>query len=99
MKKSICTKCFFCCFKQKQSLGYPDFGTPVIRLLTGPARPGQVPEHAGACRRGMPGLATITNAKSQCKKDNSEQELGKLCSKEAEGAGCECQGTLGFYRY
>src|SRR5882672_5247029 len=36
MKKSICTKCFFCCFKQKQSLGSPDFGTPVIWLLTSP---------------------------------------------------------------
>ena len=41
----------------------------------------------------------IINSKSQCKNDSLEQGLGKLCSKEAEGAGCECQGTLGFHRY
>jgi len=62
--------------------------------VLGPA--GLLNESAGACQP-RPWLATIFNAKSQCKKVSSEQELGRLCSKEAEGAGCECQGTLGFH--
>src|SRR5882724_5127028 len=110
MKKCNCTKSFFCHLKPNKSLGSPDFGSPVIQLLTGPVWsgpawegtwacrvwPGQVPGHARACQQRLLRV-TIINAKSQCKKVSSEQEPGRLCSKEAEGAGCECQGTLGFH--
>src|SRR5882724_11020270 len=103
MKKSNCTKSFFCHLKPNKSLGSPDFGSPVIWLLTVPGRypsvlgPASLLHKSTRACQPRPWLATIINAKSQCKKVSSEQELGRLCLKAEEGAGCECQGTIGFH--
>ena len=59
---------------------------------------GSASKGAGACQLGTPST-TIIYAKSQCQKERLEQEPWQLCSKESEGAGCECQGTLGFHGY